>query len=112
VQADYIYNNKVGLMKRWFLYLIRCNEGSLYTGITTDVDRRLVEHKNDSLKGAKYLRGKSPLFLVWQAEVEDRSTALKLENRVKKLSRREKEDLINKKITIQDILKTISPDIK
>lgn len=76
----------------WYLYMIRCRDGSLYTGIATDVDRRLVEHENN--KGSKYLRGRGPLKLVWQKRVGKRGQALKLENKVKELSRQEKEELI------------------
>ena len=76
----------------WFLYLIRCKSGQLYTGITTDVERRFAEH--ESGKGAKFLRGKSPLQLVYQKKVGSRSEALKAELMVKKLSKADKEELI------------------
>ena len=78
----------------WFLYLIRCNSGQLYTGITTDVDRRFAEHRQG--KGAKFLRGKGPLELVFAALIGDRSDALKMEIRIKKLRRSEKEALIQR----------------
>lgn len=90
-------------MKTWFLYLIRCKDRSLYTGITTNVKRRLEEHQNDERKAAKYLRGKSPLALVWQAKIGDKSTALKMENKVKRLSKVTKEKLVDGKINIGDI---------
>jgi len=77
----------------WFLYLIRCKDGSLYTGITTDVDRRFAEHQSG--KGAKYLRGKTPLTLVFQQKIGSRSAALKAEASIKKLSKVEKEAIIN-----------------
>lgn len=76
----------------WSLYLIRCSSGQLYTGITTDVDRRFAEHQQG--KGAKFLRGKGPLELVFAALIGDRSDALKMEIRVKKLRRSKKELLI------------------
>ncbi|NWF37181.1 GIY-YIG nuclease family protein [Mariprofundus sp. KV] len=81
-------------MEQWSLYLIRCNSGQLYTGITTDVDRRFAEHQQG--KGAKFLRGKGPLELVFTALIGDRSDALKMEIRVKKLRRSEKEALIQR----------------
>lgn len=74
------------------IYLVRCRDGSLYTGIATDVERRLGEHA-DSRKGAKYLRGKAPLTLLFQRQVGDRSLASKVELQVKKLPKRDKSDL-------------------
>ncbi|SFU36689.1 GIY-YIG nuclease family protein [Xenorhabdus koppenhoeferi] len=76
----------------WYIYLIRTQSGSLYTGITTDISRRLMQHASG--KGAKALRGKGPLILVYQSLVKDRETALKVEYRIKKLSKRQKERLI------------------
>jgi len=77
----------------WFLYLIRCKDGALYTGITTDVDRRFAEHQSG--KGAKYLRGKAPLTLVFQQKIGSRSAALKAEASIKQLSKADKETIIN-----------------
>jgi len=77
----------------WLLYLIRCKDGTLYTGITTDVDRRFAEHQSG--KGAKYLRGKAPLTLVFQQKIGSRSAALKAEASIKKLSKADKETIIN-----------------
>jgi len=78
-------------MPGYSVYLVRCRDGSLYTGIATDVARRLAEHE-DGRKGAKYLRGKGPLNLVFQQDIGDRSLALRVESRVKRLTKREKED--------------------
>ena len=78
----------------WYLYLIRCANGHLYTGITTDVARRFNEHQSSSPKAAKYLRGKGPLTLMYQEQVGTRSDALKREIAVKKLSRAQKLGLI------------------
>ncbi len=72
--------------------MIRCKGGVLYTGITTDVARRFSEHQAG--KGAKFLRGKAPLELVYQQEVGSHSDALKLEFNIKQLSKIEKEKLI------------------
>lgn len=77
-------------MKTWYVYLIRCCNGNLYTGITTDVSRRLSEHVSGK-KGAKSLRGKGPLILIYQKKIGCRSAALKEEYRVKRLSKKEKE---------------------
>ncbi len=76
----------------WFLYLIRCKGGQLYTGIATDVERRFTEHQSG--KGAKYLRGKTPLRLVFQKKVGSRSEALKLEASVKRWPKADKEKMI------------------
>lgn len=77
----------------WFLYLIRCKRGQLYTGISTDVERRFAEHQSG--KGAKYLRGKTPLQLVFQHKIGSHSEALKMEAIVKKWPKAEKEKLLN-----------------
>ncbi|WP_037416369.1 GIY-YIG nuclease family protein [Shewanella xiamenensis] len=74
----------------WYLYLIRCANGHLYTGITTDVARRFDEHQSGGAKAAKFLRGKGPLTLMYQEQVGTRSDALKREIAVKKLSRSQK----------------------
>lgn len=87
----------------WFLYIVECADASLYCGITTDVQRRLSEHQQGAPKGAKYLRGKGPLKLVFCAAVGDRREALKLECRVKRLSRAKKLKLTQGAIQLSDI---------
>ena len=79
----------------WWVYLVSCSDGSLYTGITTNVERRISEH-NTSKKGAKYTRNKRPVRLVYSEVQSDRSTASKREYFIKKLSREEKIKLIKK----------------
>ncbi len=76
----------------WHLYMLRMPSGMLYTGITTDVARRVAQHQAG--KGAKALRGKGELELVFHCRVGDRSTALRLEYRVKQLSKKQKERLV------------------
>ncbi|KGA25353.1 GIY-YIG nuclease [Pectobacterium brasiliense] len=76
----------------WYLYILRTVAGTLYTGITTDVSRRLNQHQTG--KGAKALRGKGELTLVFHCRVGDRSDALKLEYRIKQLSKNQKERLV------------------
>jgi predicted GIY-YIG superfamily endonuclease len=78
----------------WYLYILRCADGTLYTGITPDVERRLEAHRSG--KGAKYTRGRSPLELVYREACGSHSEALKREAAVKKLSRMQKESLIQK----------------
>ena len=75
------------------LYILRCSDGSLYTGIALDVARRLEEHRK-GIRGAKYLRGRAPVELVFEQPAGDRAAAQRLEYRVKSLSRGEKEALI------------------
>ena len=76
----------------WHVYLISCADGSLYTGITTDVARRLAEHRAG--KGAKYLRGRGPLELAYSRPIGDRAAASREEARIKRLSKAAKEALI------------------
>lgn len=76
----------------WKLYMLRCGDGSLYTGITTDVEKRLEAHRSG--KGAKYTRGRGPLELVYREECGDHSAALKRELEIKGLTRDEKMKLI------------------
>ncbi len=78
----------------WNLYIIRCSGGELYTGVTTDVPRRLAEHQSGGPKAAKYLRGRGPLALVYQEYVGSRGDALRRELVVKKLSKAAKEVMI------------------
>ena len=79
----------------WYLYILQCGDGSLYTGITTDVEKRLEAHRSG--KGAKYTRGRSPLELKYREACGNHSDALKRELEVKRLSREEKLALIEKK---------------
>ena len=80
-------------MKQWYVYIVECADGSLYTGITTDVKRRILEH-NYSFKSAKYTRSRRPVTLVWSKEVSNRSEASIEEARIKRLSRKLKLELI------------------
>ena len=98
-------------MLDWHLYLIRCSDGSLYTGITTDVARRFAEHQGNGDTGAKYLRGRGPLVLVFQKKLGGRSLALGVENKVKKLSKDRKEELIRDNTQIDEIIKLVSSQL-
>ena len=93
-------------MTVWYLYLIRCRDGSLYTGIATDVARRFEEHAGSGAKGSKYLRGRGPLQLVFQTAVGDRSAASRVEHRVKGLAKAEKEAVVRGEIPIGELLKS------
>ena len=78
----------------WYLYILRCRDDTFYTGITTDVEKRLETHRSG--KGAKYTRGRLPLELVYQEVCGNHSDALKREITIKKYSRTEKQKLIDK----------------
>ena len=80
--------------KQWKLYILQCGDGSFYTGIATDVERRLTQHICG--KGAKYTRGRGPLKLVYQETCESHSQALKREMEVKAMNRSQKEELVGK----------------
>src|SRR4030042_415295 len=95
------------MMLDWHLYLIRCHDGSLYTRITTDVARRFAEHQENKGAGAKYLRGRGPLVLVFQKKLGSRSLALSVESKVKKLSKERKEELIRTKKHIEVIINQV-----
>ncbi len=80
----------------YYVYMLECADGTLYTGIATDIQRRLEEH-NSSEKGAKYTRARRPVKLVYSEEYGDRSSASKREYEIKKkMSRREKLQLLEK----------------
>lgn len=77
----------------WYLYMLRCGDGTLYTGITTDVEKRFEAHSSG--KGAKYTRGRGPLELVYQEICGCHSDALKREAAIKRLTRKQKQTLID-----------------
>ena len=77
----------------WYVYILRCGDGTFYTGSTDDVERRLAVHRSG--KGAKYTRGRGPLELVYQEALPDRSSALRREAAIKRLTRAQKERLIS-----------------
>ena len=85
------------MMKRnpWYVYILHCGDGTLYTGITTDLLKRLNEHNGDDARGAHYTRFRRPVRLVYAEEVESRSAAARREYRIKKLPVRDKRKLID-----------------
>jgi putative endonuclease len=76
----------------YFVYILHCSDGTYYTGITTDLQRRLEEH-NHSAKGAKYTRARRPVTLVYSEKLDDKSSASKREYAIKKLTRAQKMEL-------------------
>jgi putative endonuclease len=77
----------------WFVYLLRCSDNSLYCGITNNLNRRINEH-NSSSKGAKYTRSRRPVSLVFSQTSSNRSEASKLEAKIKKMTKKQKEGLL------------------
>ena len=82
--------------KPWYLYIARCNDNSFYTGVTTDVKRRIEKHNAGT--GAKYTRGRNPLELIYCEKYPDQSAAQVEEARIKKLNRKQKELLVSEKL--------------
>lgn len=78
-------------MRRWHVYLLRCADGTLYCGVTNDLERRLVRHGRGEVK---YTRGRLPVALAWHEPARDRSAALRREHAIKRLSRARKLALI------------------
>ena len=80
--------------KQWLLYILECRDGTLYTGITDDLSRRITAHSSG--KGAKYTRGRGPVELVYYEEHEEKTYAMRREWEIKQLSRSEKEAMMQK----------------
>ena len=86
------------IAKPWYLYVVRCSDDTLYTGVTTDISRRVHEH-NTTSKGAKYTRTWRPVELVYWIDFDNRSSAQKAEYKFKKLTRKQKDEVINERYT-------------
>jgi len=74
----------------WFVYMLRCADGSLYTGITTDIPRRLAEHNGEGSQGARYTRSRRPVALAYSESADNRAEAARREAAIKRLSRMRK----------------------
>jgi putative endonuclease len=85
------------MVSDWKVYVLRCSDNSLYTGITRDLNRRLDEHNNNDRLASAYTRARRPVDVVYQESHVDRSAASKREAEIKKLTKTEKEELIRKK---------------
>ncbi|HZP86713.1 MAG TPA: GIY-YIG nuclease family protein [Burkholderiales bacterium] len=79
----------------WFVYMLRCADGSLYTGIARDLEQRVEEHNGDDRRAARYTRSRRPVVLIYWESVATRSEASKREAAIKRMSREEKERLLN-----------------
>lgn len=83
-------------MSSWYVYLVRCADNSLYTGIARDVERRIAEHNHDNKLASSYTRSRRPISLVHTETCQSRSVATKREYEIKQMSKQEKEILIQK----------------
>ena len=81
--------------KKWLIYILECRDGSLYCGITNNIEKRLKQHKGEIIGGAKYTRSHWPCKLVYKEKSASRSQALKREAIIKKMSKVEKQTLVN-----------------
>jgi len=79
---------------RWYVYILECKDGTFYTGLTSNIERRLKEHSIDNKRGSKYTRGRRPVKLIYQEEFTTRSLALKRELGIKSWGRSKKQKLI------------------
>lgn len=79
----------------WYVYIVRCEDNSLYTGVTTDVERRLNEHNTNNKLGAKYTRVRRPVSLAYQESLPSRSEACRREYQLKQFSKTKKEALVD-----------------
>lgn len=79
----------------WHVYILRCADGSLYTGVARDLERRLQQHNGERSGGPRYTRGRRPVQLAWSDQAPDRSAAQRREAAIKKLDRPAKLRLIS-----------------
>lgn len=91
----------------WHVYIVRARDGSLYTGITTNVTRRLLEHLAGNGRGARYLRGRGPLDLVYRRTLGERRLALRVEWRLKRRPRAEKEAIVTDRPSRRALLRRL-----
>lgn len=97
-------------MSEWYLYLLRTRDGDLYTGIATDVPRRIAEHAGGGARGAKFLRARGPLELVYEVRLGSRSVALRAEYRLKKLPKSQKQSIVEEIPDRGQLLSLLSMD--
>ena len=99
--------NRISSAGVWHLYIVRTRDGSLYTGITTHVARRIAEHTGERGRGARYLRGRGPLEVVYRRKLGDRSLALRVEWRLKQRARDEKESIVAGRLSRRALLRRL-----
>ncbi len=79
----------------WYVYILKCYDGSFYTGITSDINRRIKEHNFDDKKASKYVKVRRPAYIIYQEQFKTKSKALKRENEIKGIRRQKKIELIS-----------------
>jgi len=99
--------NKTFPAPRWHVYVVRTGDGALYTGITTDVERRLAEHRAGGAGGARYLRGREPLEIVYRRKIGDRGLALRVEWRLKRRPRADKQAIVSGRLSRRALLRRL-----
>ena len=99
--------NKTLPTRRWHVYIVRTGDGTLYTGITTDVARRLAEHRGAGGRGARYLRGREPLEMVYRRKLGDRGLALRVEWRLKRRPRADKQAIVSGRLSRRALLRRL-----
>lgn len=90
-------------MDKWYVYMVRCADTSLYTGITTNIARRIDEHNHSRRSSSAYTRARRPVQLVYQEASQTRSDASKREYQIKRLSKKEKEELLGIAGSLQSV---------
>jgi putative endonuclease len=95
----------------WHVYIVRTRDGTLYTGVTTDVARRLAEHLAGDGRGARYLRGRGPLEIAYRRKLGTRGLALRVESRLKRRSRADKEAIIARRLSRSALLRRLGVEI-
>ena len=97
-------------MNEWSIYILRCDDGSLYTGITTDVQRRLGEHISGKRKAAKYTRMFFAIDLAYHVRIGNRSLATRVERRIKKLPKGKKEQIVSDCFSREELIEFLKLD--
>lgn len=95
-------SDEAKLSSSWFVYILRCGDGSLYTGVTTDPERRLRQHRGEIRGGARYTRARLPIDMIYLEPQANRSNATKREAEIKRLKAKDKEALIFKQTEPED----------
>lgn len=91
------------MASEWFVYILRCADDTLYTGVTCDIARRVLEHNENNQLGARYTRVRRPVTLAYHESAESRSAACKREAAIKRLSRAKKCQLIGAEESVADL---------
>ena len=98
--------SKVVKMPAWHVYVVRTRDGALYTGVTTDVERRIAEHRAGG-RGARYLRGREPLEIVYRRRLGERSLALRVEWRLKRRPHADKLQIVASRLSRRALLRRL-----